>query len=212
MDFALKRARLIEHLHGQIKDERVLSVMRRLPRECFVPDQYELAAYDNEPLPIGCQQTISQPLIIGIMTEALALTDNEKVLEIGTGSGYQTAILAELSREVITIEHIPSLREKAGKILNTLGYHNIEMHLSRNNLGWEPEAPYDTILVTAGAPHIPAGLVSQLAIGGRLVIPVGPRQLQELYQITRFEDHNTTRSLGGCQFVPLIGEEAWKEK
>jgi protein-L-isoaspartate(D-aspartate) O-methyltransferase len=212
MDFADKKAKLIEHLKGHIKDERVLSALRRVPRECFVPGQYEPAAYNNEPLPIGCHQTISQPLIIGIMTEALELNGNEKVLEIGTGSGYQTAILAELAREVITIERIPSLMETAAKMLQAMGYSNIKMHLSRNNLGWEPEAPYDAILVTAGAPRIPTGLVSQLAIGGRLVIPVGPLHLQELYQITRLEDRNVNRCLGGCQFVPLIGKEAWEEE
>jgi protein-L-isoaspartate(D-aspartate) O-methyltransferase len=211
MDFALKRARLIEDLQAQIKDKRVLEAVGRIPRECFVPDHYEFGAYKNEPLPIGHNQTISQPLIVAMMAEALELTGDEKVLEVGTGSGYQAAVLAELTSEVVTTERISSLIESAKKTLDRLGYINIKFHLTDNKLGWEPDAPYAGIIVTAGSPCIPNDLLKQLAIGGRMVIPVGSRSVQQLYQITKLKDHIVVRDLGGCRFVPLIGSEAWKE-
>jgi len=209
MDLAAQKVSLLEHLKSRIRDERVLNAVERLPRECFVLTRYEYAAYINEPLPIGYDQTISQPVIICMMTEALELTGNEKVLEIGTGSGYQTAILAELASEVITTERLPSLLETARRMLRTLGYSNITFHLTRDNLGWPATAPYDAIIVTAGAPTIPASLLDQLNYGGRLVIPVGSRQAQELLQITKNKNRNVVRKLGGCRFVPLIGQEAW---
>jgi protein-L-isoaspartate(D-aspartate) O-methyltransferase len=211
MDFVARKARLIEDLQTQIMDTRVLNAMRRIPRECFVPDHYESSAYEDEPLPIGCDQTISQPLIIAMMTQALELTGGEKVLEVGTGSGYQAAVLAELAREVISVERIPSLAGSARRILRALGYSNIKICLSGNRLGWEADAPYGGIIVTAGAPGVPADLLKQLAIGGKMVIPVGPRDVQELCQITRLNDGNVVRKLGGCRFVPLIGEDAWEE-
>ncbi len=212
MDFEAARAELIEHLSTEIKDERVLAAMRCVPRERFVPPESRHSAYEDRPLPIGCEQTISQPFIIALMTEALELTGREKVLEVGTGSGYQAAILAQLARHVITTERIKPLAEKAKKTLDELGYTNIEVHLAEETLGWQKAAPYDAIMVTAGAPRVPADLVAQLAIGGRLVIPVGSRYMQELCKITRGGKRSMTENLGGCRFVSLIGKDAWEEE
>lgn len=209
MDFKAARVRLVEHLSTEIKDERVLKVMARIPRERFVPRESRSFAYDDIPLPIGLDQTISQPFIIALMTEALELTGNEKVLEVGTGSGYQSAILAELSRSVVTVERRPALAEGARKVLDSLGYKNIEVHLAEETLGWRNEAPYDAIMVTAGAPNVPTDLLAQLAINGRMVIPVGSRYVQELYKITRRRTKNIVEKLGGCRFVSLIGKNAW---
>ena len=211
MDFEAARARLIEHLGTEIKDKRVLAAMNRVARECFVPAESQRFAYEDRPLPIGHEQTISQPFIIALMTEALELSGSEKVLELGTGSGYQTAILAELARLVITVERLPALAEAAKQVLASLGYTNVEVHLAEETLGWQREAPYDAILVTAGAPEVPDDLLAQLAIGGRLVIPVGTRYMQELYKITRRKDKNRVQDLGGCRFVSLIGKGAWEE-
>ena len=212
MDFAAERVRLIEHLSAEIKDKRVLAVMSRIPRERFVPSENRHLAYEDMPLPIGLGQTISQPFIIALMTEALELTGKEKVLEIGTGSGYQAAILAELAHLVITIERLPALAETARKVLASLGYGNIEIHLCEETLGWPEGAPYDAIMVTAAAPGVPPDLLAQLAIGGRMVIPVGSRYLQELYKITRQRKKNKIQNLGGCRFVSLIGKGAWEEE
>lgn len=211
MDFEAAKAKLIEQLSTQIKDKRVLAAMSRIPRELFVPPEARRQAYEDRPLPIGWEQTISQPFIIALMTEALGLTGSEKVLEVGTGSGYQTAVLAELSRQVITVERVPALLEAAGHILDSLGYTNIEMHAAEEKLGWEKGAPYDAILVTAGAPNVPDDLLSQMEIGGRMVIPVGSRYAQELCKITRRKEKNLVQNLGGCRFVSLIGRDAWEE-
>jgi protein-L-isoaspartate(D-aspartate) O-methyltransferase len=211
MDFTAARAKLVQYLSTEITDQRVLVAMGRVPRELFVPAQAEPYAYINEPLSIGCQQTISQPLIIAIMTQALELDGSEKVLEIGTGSGYQAAILAELAREVISTERLPSLAESAGKTLENLGYHNIKIILTRDELGWKDKAPYQAIIVTAGAPQVPVKLLDQLAFGGRMVIPVGSREIQDLFQITKLKERNVFRNLGGCRFVPLINKDAWKD-
>ncbi|MCL0057780.1 protein-L-isoaspartate(D-aspartate) O-methyltransferase [Dehalococcoidales bacterium] len=211
MDFEVARARLIEHLSTEIRDKRVLAAMSRIPRECFVPPESQHLAYEDSSLPIGLDQTISQPFIVALMTEALELTGKEKVLEVGTGSGYQAAILAELARLVITVERLPALAETAKRVLDSLGYTNIEVHLAEETLGWPKEAPYDAIMVTAGAPRVPADLLAQLAIGGRLVIPVGSRYVQELYKITRRRKKNIVQNLGGCRFVSLIGKDAWEE-
>lgn len=212
MDFEAERAKLIEHLHTEIKDKRVLAAMSRVPRERFIPPEEQYLAYEDGPLPIGLGQTISQPFIIALMTEALELTGSEKVLEVGTGSGYQTAILAELARLVITTERLPILAETARKVLDSLDYTNIEVHLAEETLGWRVGAPYDAIIVTAAAPKVPTDLVAQLAIGGRMVIPVGSRYVQELYKITRHRTKNTIRNLGGCRFVSLIGKDAWEQE
>ncbi len=212
MDFEAARARLIEHLSLEIKDERVLAAMARIPRECFVPPEERHLAYEDMPLPIGLDQTISQPFIVALMTQALELTGSEKVLEIGTGSGYQAAILAELARLVITVERLPALAEAAKKVLNSLGYTNIVVHLAKETLGWPEEAPYDAIIATAGAPGVPPDLLAQLTIGGRLVIPVGSRYEQQLIKITRQRKKNTVQDLGGCRFVSLIGKGAWEDE
>jgi len=212
MDFDAARAKLVKQLSTEIRDKRVLTAMANVPRERFVPPESRNVAYADSPLPIGYNQTISQPYIVALMTEALEITGEEKVLEIGTGSGYQTAILAELTRLVITTERIPALADSAKKVLSSLGYDNIEVHLAGEDLGWLPEAPYDAIIVTAGAPRVPVDLVAQLAIGGRLVIPVGSRYLQELYKVTRHRKKNTIKNLGGCRFVSLIGKDSWNEE
>lgn len=212
MDFEAARAELIGHLAREIKDKRVLAAMARIPRECFVPSESADFAYEDRPLPIGLGQTISQPFIVALMTQNLELTGNEKVLEIGTGSGYQTAILAELSRLVITIERLPALAETAKKALDSLGYKNIAVHLAEETLGWKADAPYDAILATAAAPRVPEELLAQLAIGGRLIIPVGSRYMQELCKITRHKKQDKTQNLGSCRFVSLIGQGAWEEE
>ena len=211
MDFKAARARLIEHLGAEIKDKRVLAVMAHIPRERFVPPESRHLAYEDIPLPIGLEQTISQPFIIALMTEALELTGSEKVLEIGTGSGYQAAILAELAGSVITVERLPPLAKAAKRVLNSLGYSNIEIHLAEETMGWLGGAPYDAIMVTAGAPRVPSDLLAQLATGGRVVIPVGSRYLQELCKITKHGKKNKVQNLGGCRFVSLIGKNAWEE-
>jgi len=211
MDFTAARASLVEHLSTEIKDKRVLAVMSRIPRELFVPPEVRHLAYEDAPLPIGLDQTISQPFIIALMTEALELSGEEKVLEIGTGSGYQAAILAELARRVITVERLPALAELAKKVLAGLGYTNVRVHRAGETLGWPAQAPYQAIMVTAAAPEVPADLLAQLAIGGRMVIPVGSRYVQDLYQITRGKKKNKIKNLGGCRFVALIGKDAWEE-
>jgi len=212
MDFEAARAKLIEHISSEIRDERVLAAMARIPRERFVPSGEQNLAYEDIPLPIGLDQTISQPFIIALMTEALELTGSEKVLEVGTGSGYQAAILAELARLVITVERLPTLTEGAKKVLDSLGYTNVVVYLAEKTLGWQAEAPYDAIMVTAGAPRVPVDLLTQLAIGGRLVIPIGSRYVQELYKVTKRRKKNIVQNLGGCRFVSLIGEGAWEEE
>ena len=212
MDFEVARASLVEHLSIEIKDERVLAAMRSIPRERFVPPESQHLAYEDSPLPIGYGQTISQPFIIALMTEALELTGDEKVLEVGTGSGYQAAILAKLARFVVTTERLAPLAETAKQVLDSLGYTNIEVHLAEETLGWREEAPYDAIMVTAGAPRVPSDLLAQLASGGRLVIPVGSRYVQQLCKITKGKKRNIIQNLGGCRFVSLIGKGAWEEE
>ncbi|MFH1651787.1 MAG: protein-L-isoaspartate(D-aspartate) O-methyltransferase [Chloroflexota bacterium] len=212
MDFAAQRAGLVAHLGTEIRDKRVLAAMSRVPREQFVPAEVRHQAYEDRPLPIGLEQTISQPYIIALMTEALELAGGEKVLEVGTGSGYQTALLAGLAARVITVERLAPLMAQARMTLDGLGYRNIEFHPAGKELGWPPEAPYEAIIVTAAAPRVPAALMRQLAVGGRMMIPVGSRYLQELTRITRGEKNNRVQNLGGCRFVSLIGEEAWEEE
>ena len=212
MDFAAARADLVKHLSTEIRDKRVLEAMACVPRERFVPPEEWHLAYEDMPLPIGLDQTISQPFIIALMTQALELAGDEKVLEVGTGSGYQAAILAELSRLVITTERLPALAEAARKVLDSLGYKNVVVHLAEETLGWQREAPFNAIVVTAGAPRVPADLLAQLAIGGRLVIPVGTPFVQELCKITKHRRKNIVQNLGGCRFVPLIGKAAWDEE
>ena len=209
-DFTAARAELIEQLSAEIQDKRVLAAIGRIPREKFVSPTYYNVAYEDGPLPIGSEQTISQPYIIALMTEALELKGNEKVLEVGTGSGYQTAILAELAARVITVERVPALAQNARKTLDGLGYKNIEIHIAEDTLGWQKEAPYDAIMVTAGAPEIPDDLLEQLVTGGRMVIPAGSRYAQELYKVTRQHHKTHIEKLVDCRFVALIGKGAWE--
>ena len=194
-----------------ISDRRVLEAMAKIPRHLFVLEDYRDSAYEDRPLPIGEGQTISQPYMVAIMTQSLELEGGERVLEIGTGSGYQTAILAELSRQVFTIERIPALTERARKVLGDLGYPNISFRSGDGSRGWPEEAPFDGIMVTAGSPDVPPTLKSQLAEGGRLVIPTGPRFTQTLYKLTREGDRFTEEDVTGCVFVPLVGDYGWKE-
>ena len=206
-----ERERLVHYLSREIRDHRVLDAMRRVPRQRFVPLAEQYMAYEDRPLPIGEGQTISQPFIVALMTQALDLKGTEKVLELGAGSGYQAAILAELAREVITIERVESLAEHARETLDALGYTNVRVYLAKQTLGWPLQAPYDAIMVTAGAPKVPATLVDQLTIGGRMVIPVGSMWDQDLLLVVRNKKGYTAESLTPCRFVPLIGDEAWSE-
>jgi protein-L-isoaspartate(D-aspartate) O-methyltransferase len=206
----IARARLIEELRREVRDERVLAAIARVPREAFLPNEMRHLAYENRPLPIGGGQTISQPTIVALMTEALQLDGSEKVLEVGTGSGYQAAILAELAREVVSVERLPQLARAAEERLWRLGYRNVRVHVSSDGLGWPAEAPYDAAIVTAGAPSVPQELVQQLAVGGRMIIPVGGRDLQELTLVRRTPDGFTTEKQGPCRFVPLIAPGAWQ--
>jgi protein-L-isoaspartate(D-aspartate) O-methyltransferase len=211
-DFSSARSQLVGYLRHEIKDERVLAAMTRVPRELFVPSGCWHAAYEDRPLPIGQGQTISQPLIVAMMTEALELNGDENVLEVGTGSGYQAAILAELVRWVVTVERHPELAQKAAETLQKLGYTNVEVHLAEAKLGWQHKAPYDAIVVSAGAPTVPKDLLDQMAVGGRLIIPVGTRHEQNLLKITKKEHDTAIQDLGPCRWVPLIGDAAWSEE
>ncbi len=194
-----------------IKDQRVLDALLKVPRHLFVGDAHRMSAYEDHPLSIGEGQTISQPYIVALMTEALKLTGSETVLEIGTGSGYQTTILAELAARVYSIERIPSLTGRARKVMDTLGYNNVLVKLSDGTLGWDEYAPYDRILVTAGAPSVPEPLIDQLAPGGILVIPVGTNSLQELVRVTKGEDGSIKEDrMGSCVFVRLVGKHGWE--
>jgi len=203
------KGRLLAELRHDIRDERVLATMASVPREKFVPDDLRAFAYENRPLPIGHGQTISQPLIVAMMTEALELKGDEKVLELGTGSGYQAAILAELTARVVTVERIAPLAEQATAVLAELGYDNVQVHLAGDTLGWPEEAPYEGILVTAAGPDVPPALIEQLAPQGRLVIPVGAHDVQELLLVTNSPGGLTTKRLGPCRFVPLVGAGGW---
>ncbi len=194
-----------------IRDANVLAAMRKVPRHLFVSEALMDQAYNDFPLPIGEQQTISQPYIVAEMTQALQLGPDDRVLEIGTGSGYQAAILAQIAFRVYTIERIYSLYTKARKLFDQLGYHNIVTRYSDGTTGWKDESPFDAIIVTAGAPEIPQVLVNQLAVGGRLVIPVGNQYVQELIQLVRDENGVRQINLGGCRFVKLVGEYGWSE-
>lgn len=195
-----------------IADQRVLKAMEKIPRHLFVDEGLVEQAYNDNPLPIDRQQTISQPYIVALMSEAMGLTGKEKVLEIGAGSGYQTAILAELAERVFTIERIASLATRARKVLESLNYYNVAVRVGDGTYGWREESPFSAIMVTAGAPRIPKLLIEQLIVGGRLVIPVGNRNSQVLLKLTRLsQDPGDLKQedLGGCRFVDLIGEYGW---
>jgi protein-L-isoaspartate(D-aspartate) O-methyltransferase len=192
-----------------IHDPHVLRIMQAMPRHLFVDDTLAASAYSDHALPIGEEQTISQPYMVALMTQALDLTGNEKVLEIGTGSGYQTAILAELAERVFTIERIPAIATAARERLTALGYSNIVFRCGDGTLGWREMAPFDRILITAGAPHMPSFLEEQLRPGGIAVVPVGESENQSLIKATRIPGGLSQRVLCGCTFVPLIGREGW---
>lgn len=207
-----QREKLLQEIAVEVRDERVLEAMRRVPREAFVAADVRSAAYENRPLPIGQGQTISQPLIVAMMAQALFLEGNEKVLEVGTGSGYQAAVLSLLAREVVTVERVVELAEAAGERLERLGYNNVDVHFVDETLGWPEDGPYDAIVVAAAAPEVPLALLNQLAQGGRLVIPVGGRNTQELVRIVKTPEGARRHNLGPCRFVPLLGRSAWPER
>ena len=196
--------------HYKITDTKVLDVMRKLPRHLFVPEALRGQAYKDNALPIASGQTISQPFIVARMTEILDLTRRDKVLEIGAGTGYQTAVLAALSRSVFSVERIPNLAADARERLKRLGIYNVSLKTDDGTVGWEAYMPYDAILVAAGGPAVPHPLIQQLRIGGRLVIPIGENQKeQHLIRITRTDGSFTQEDFGPCAFVPLIGEHGW---
>lgn len=194
-----------------IHNPRVLAAMREIPRHLFVPPSYERAAYDDNPLPIGDGQTISQPYIVALMTELLDPRPDDRILEIGAGSGYQAAVLAMLAKSVITIERIPRIAELARANLKKLGITNVSLILGDGTTGHPIAAPYNGIIVTAAAPRLPQPLLGQLADGGRLVVPVGDRDIQKLLRISRNGDQYEEAWFGGVRFVPLIGKHGWDE-
>lgn len=194
-----------------VKDPLVLSAFRTVPRHLFVSEALREQAYGDYPLPIGEQQTISQPYIVAEMTQALEIGRNDRVLEIGTGSGYQAAILAQIVYRVYTIERRRSLYIQTRSLFDKLNYHNIVTKYADGTKGWQEESPFDAIVVTAGAPEVPQVLINQLAEGGRLVVPVGNQHTQELIKICRTKGKIQQTNLGGCRFVKLVGEHGWKE-
>jgi protein-L-isoaspartate(D-aspartate) O-methyltransferase len=211
-DYALSRRRMVqEQIQARgIRDQRLLAVMSEIPRHLFVDEALWTQAYNDHPLAIGEGQTISQPYMVALMSDALGLTGKEKVLEIGTGSGYQTAILAKLCDWVFSIERLASLSRRAQRVLEQVGVFNVNLIVADGSKGWPAEAPFDAIMVTAGSPQVPQPLLAQLKEGGRLVVPVGDRHLQTLYRLTRRGQEFVQEDLGGCRFVDLVGEHGWK--
>ena len=209
--FEEARQRMVDtqlRLRG-ITDERVLAAFAKVPRHHFVPADFRAEAYADHPLPIGGGQTISQPFIVALMLQALRLQGHERVLEIGSGSGYQTALLAELALEVFSIERLPELLRDVRERLRALGTANVHLTAGNGSLGWPEHAPYEGILVSASAPEVPEPLVAMLAEGGRLVLPIGPQEGQMLVEITKRGGRLLQRELAGCVFVPLIGRHGW---
>jgi protein-L-isoaspartate(D-aspartate) O-methyltransferase len=212
-EYKISRDKMIRLLreHYKISDERVLDAMRDVPRHFFVPSALKTQAYKDNALPIAANQTISQPFIVARMTELLELTPESRILEIGAGSGYQTAILSRVAGKVFAIERIQQLAKEAQERLQALQIHNVILRCADGTNGWDVYAPYDGILVAAGSPDIPEPLLQQLKIGGRLVIPIGQDQkTQHLIRITRAANNFQTEDFGACAFVPLIGEHGWK--
>lgn len=211
-EYQIPRERMIRLLreHYKIRDEKVLQAMSEVPRHSFVPDALKSQAYKDNALPIASKQTISQPFIVARMTELLEINESSKVLEIGAGSGYQTAILAKIARKIYAVERVPNLvREAQGK-LDKLNIKNVDLICADGTLGWNAHAPFDAILVAAGSPTVPEPLLKQLKIGGRLVLPVGEnQQTQKLIRVSRNEKGFATEDFGACAFVPLIGEHGW---
>ncbi len=213
-DFADHRQKMVELqlMDRGIKDIRTLEAMSRVPRHLFVPEALQHKAYGDHPLPIGCNQTISQAFTVGIMTAALNLGGDDRVLEIGTGSGYQTAVLAELVANVFTVERIKSIGQEAKKRLEELNYQNIVHKIFDGTYGWPDHAPFDAIMVTAGVKEIPKPLILQLKNGGRMIIPIGDESNQRLVLATKSGDKVRTKIMSDCRFVPLIGRFGWVEK
>jgi protein-L-isoaspartate(D-aspartate) O-methyltransferase len=210
-DYVIKRRRMVEDqiAHRGVKDPRLLKVMTEVPRHLFVEEAFWGQAYNDHPLTIGLGQTISQPYMVALMTDALGLTGTEKVLEIGTGSGYQTALLARLSDWVFSVERIADLSRRAQSVLEKLKIFNVNLKVGDGSKGWSEHAPYEAIMVTAGAPAVPQPLVDQLADEGRLVVPVGDRHLQTLVRVTKRGEQLVQEDLGGCRFVDLVGDHGW---
>jgi protein-L-isoaspartate(D-aspartate) O-methyltransferase len=213
INFEKERLRMVEEqvLGRGVRDERVLAAMRKVPRHEFLPEAMRGMAYADNALPIGENQTMSQPYMVGLMTELLGLTGKERVLEVGTGSGYQAAVLAELCSKVYTVERVKILAEKARVVLDRLGYRSVAIKVYDGTYGWKEMAPFDAIMVTAGTPEIPAPLVEQLRVGGRMVIPVGERATQRLIKVVRTTEGPVMETSIPCVFVPLIGAHGWKE-
>jgi protein-L-isoaspartate(D-aspartate) O-methyltransferase len=211
-DFDLMRNMMIEEqlIPRGISDKRVLEAFRKIPRHEFVSKDFSQSAYNDYPLPIGENQTISQPYMVALMTQSLNLKGNEKILEIGTGSGYQAVVLAEITKEVYTVERFKYLADTAADVFKRLGYKNIKTRVGDGTLGWEEFAPYDGIIVTAGAPGIPESLLKQLKDGGRMLIPIGSGGFgQTLMLVEKVGKNIRTSEICGCMFVPLVGKEGW---
>lgn len=212
IDFSKARLKMVEEqiVTRGIRDSRVIAAMKKVPRHLFVEEALHGQVYGDHPLPIGEKQTISQPYMVALMTEAMELKGKERVLEIGAGSGYQTAILAELVQEVFSVERIRSLALRARKLLYELGYFNVEIKIFDGTYGWAEKGLFDAIMVTAGSPEIPRPLYDQLSMGGRLIIPVGDATTQDLIRIRKTEEGMKKEELGGCRFVKLIGRYGWE--
>ncbi len=213
MDYEIARARMVKEqlINRGITDENVLKAMGSVPRHLFVDQAFWPRAYSDHPLPIGCDQTISQPYIVALMTQELDIEEGGKVLEIGTGSGYQAAIIALLGCTVYTIERHDEIAKKARSVLKKLGISNVNFKIGDGSLGWEEHAPFNGIIVTAGAPEIPDTLLNQLATGGKIVIPIGNRSSQRLIKIVKGEKIIEKYDICGCVFVPLVGDQGWKD-
>ena len=209
MEIKHSKAYLLASLRRAINDNRVLDVMEKIPRELFIPRIFHNSAYKDIPIPIGGGQTISQPYIAALMTSALELRASDRVLEVGTGSGYQAAILAHLASEVISVERISALAEMARKTISSLGICNVHIELVDNVLGCPDSAPFDAIIVTAGTPQMPKELLQQMAVGARMIVPIGPRNEQHLTKVVRTQQGYSSHVLTACRFVPLIGTGGW---
>ena len=211
VNFELAKKQLLQEIDASIRDKSILNALSKVPRQMFVPIEQQHLAYKNAPLSIGNGQAISQPLIVCIMIELLELKFTDRVLDVGSGSGYQTALLAELSDIVVGVERIKRLVGSSKKTIAKLGYKNVEIYKAEEELGYSQLAPYDAIIVGAAAPKLPLQLVEQLSPKGRLVVPVGDRKNQELVKVVKTEKSYLTTTYGNCRFVPLIGKGAWSE-